>query len=111
MGDLRLVRGRARLSDNFAAKALSVAIARKANSETALRLLGLSPEKSLVEELLEMMELTQTLDALNPVSISPSTSVVAIKILDDLIASATKFHRQLDALIRMKSEAEDEARQ
>ena len=110
MGDLRLVRGRARLSDNFAAKALSVAIARKADSETALRSLGLSPEKSLVEELLGMMELAQTLDTLNPVSISPSTYGMAIEILDDLIASATRFHHQLDALIRLKGEADAEAR-
>ena len=73
------VKGRARFIDNSAARNLENAIQKKTQSEVILRQLGLTPEKSLVDKVTELLELSQTLDALNPVAVSPETSAAFIE--------------------------------
>ena len=101
------VKGRARFSDNSAARNLDQAIDKKTQSEAVLRALGLTPEKSLVDKVTELMELAQTLDALNPVAVSPETSAAFIEALDGVSESVSRLRGQLNALDRMRRSPDD----
>jgi hypothetical protein len=97
-------KGRAVLSDTFARKALDNAIVRKTNSEAMLKQLGLSSEKSLVDKVLELLELSETLDATNPVSVSANTSTAFVEALDAVSASVNRLKQQLNALDQMRDD-------
>ena len=101
----RGAKGRAVLSDTFAAKALENAIVRKTNSEVMLKQLGLTSEKSLVDKVLELLELSQTLDAVNPVSVNADTSTTFVAALDAVSTSIDRLRAQLHALDRIRDEA------
>jgi hypothetical protein len=98
------IKGRARFIDNSATKNLEAAIAKKAKSEAVLKQLGLTSEKSLGDKVLELLELSQTLDALNPVAISPDTSTAFAEALNSLGTSVDRLKGQLDALARLREE-------
>jgi hypothetical protein len=100
-------RGRARFIDNSAARNLDQAIDKKTQSEAVLRQLGLTPEKSLVDKVTELLELSQTLDALNPVTISPETSAAFVEALDGVTESVSRLRGQLNALDRIRDEPND----
>ena len=101
------VKGRARFIDNSAARGLENAIQKKTQSEEILRQLGLTPEKSLVDKVTELLELSQTLDALNPVTISPETSAAFIEALDSVSESVQRLRDQLNALDHMRRSPND----
>jgi hypothetical protein len=71
-------KGRARFLDNSAARNLDNAVEKKVQSEAVLKALGLTPETSLVNKVTELLELSQTLDALNPVTVGPETSAAFV---------------------------------
>jgi hypothetical protein len=98
------VKGCARFIDNSAARNLENAIQKKTQSEVILRQLGLTPEKSLVDKVTELLELSQTLDSLNPVAISPETSAAFVEALDGVSESVSRLRGQLDALDRIRDE-------
>jgi hypothetical protein len=101
------IKGRARFMDNTAARNLDSAIAKKTLSEATLRRLGLTPETSMVDKVTELLELSQTLDALNPLSLSPETLAAFLEGLNNVATSVNRLRGQLSALDQLRDEPND----
>ena len=98
-------KGRAVLSAQFSYAALDKAVKRAQQSQAQLRSLGITPEKTLVNEVVGMLELSQTLDAINPGLINPDTYEAFLEALVRLGGSVARAQAVLTAADLVKGES------
>jgi hypothetical protein len=60
-----------------------------------------------LDKVTELLELSQTLDALNPVTVGPETSAAFIEALDGVTESVSRLRGQLNALDRIRRSPDD----